>query len=227
MKQYLYINFPRFCFPFMVVLLALISSPQLHAQTLVCTANTAEPPLLASNEISARAAEIVMTCRGGTPTPAGSPIPDVDIEIETEVSFTSRLLAPAQPSEALLLIDEPLPEQQVVCLTPHAGCIPQLSGAAGPNVYPGFVAGSLIRFTKIPFDPPGSGTRVFRFVNLRVNASLRPILDPLVLPQLHASIRILRWTGIPSVAMPLLDCKVATRRLTSNAELVLRFKVST
>jgi len=54
--------------------------------------------------------DIVITCLGGTGTPAGQPIPTANITVSLATQVTSRLLANASvssASEALLLIDEP------------------------------------------------------------------------------------------------------------------------
>jgi len=75
-------------------------------------------------------------------------------------------------NEALLLIDDPLPAAQSVCLpaTNFNSCSP----SAGANIFPARrLENNLIGFTEIPIAFPGDGkTRRIRIANLRVNAPL-------------------------------------------------------
>jgi uncharacterized protein (TIGR03437 family) len=92
-------------------------------------------------------------------------------------TVTSRPLA-AGWSDALLVVDEPQPSNQLACLTTNGICTvngtgnPQRTydGTAGhPNVFQAEFNGNVLVWRGIPFDPPGTGgTRVFRFTNLRV-----------------------------------------------------------
>jgi len=74
---------------------------------LSCTAST---PLISTarvESISEIIGDDVITCSGGQPLAAGSPIPTVRITMSLGVSVTSRILVGPDISEAMLLIDEP------------------------------------------------------------------------------------------------------------------------
>ena len=63
--------------------------------------------------------DLVLNCQGGTPTAFGAVIPPVNIQVFLNTSLTSRLLTGSSSgplySEALLLLDEPLPGAQWAC----------------------------------------------------------------------------------------------------------------
>jgi len=63
--------------------------------------------------------DLVLNCQGGVPAGFGAVINPVNIQLFLNTALTSRLLNTAtQPlSEALLLLDEPLPQNQVACNT--------------------------------------------------------------------------------------------------------------
>jgi hypothetical protein len=83
--------------------------------------------------------DIVLICTGGTVTAAGAQIPQVNIQVFLNTSLTSRLLTTSststQWSEALLLLDEPLPANQFPCSNVSAliSTPPGLAGGGGPN----------------------------------------------------------------------------------------------
>jgi hypothetical protein len=125
------------------------------AQALNCTLNGGAPPLLRAEGVAEEIGQAFITCTGGT---VGNVQP-VNIRLFTNgYNITSKLLN-STTSEAMLLIDDPVPGTQVV----------------GTNMYfASPVAGNptAIEWTNIPFNPPGTvGTRVLRFVNIRVNAA--------------------------------------------------------
>jgi hypothetical protein len=52
--------------------------------------------------------DLLMTCTGGVPTPAGQSIPQINITVLFNTNVTSKLVAlGTQFSEALLIVDEP------------------------------------------------------------------------------------------------------------------------
>lgn len=134
-------------------------------------------------------------------------------------------------SEALLTIDEPgsgLPAAvagfgpaapQSPCATPLVGCteyVSQKSGVnvatdspqgtsastPGKNVFQGVVGGNSVTFFGIPVLAPGSGTRVFRITNVRVNAN--PLLSFGSLTPVQASLSTSGATSLlVSNAIPL------------------------
>jgi hypothetical protein len=121
-------------------------APALRAQGTLSCATTASTPTIRAEGFTELVGDIILNCSGGTPTPAGQPIPQVNITIFMNTAITSRLLQnSSQASEALLLIDEPnglgsLVRQQLACATPSTGCLingtggstSPYSGASGP-----------------------------------------------------------------------------------------------
>src|SRR5262245_39062080 len=77
---------------------------------LQCTATVAVPPALRAAGLTEIIGALVLTCTGGTATPAGTAIPTANITVSLGTQVTSRLLGnggASNSSEALLLIDEP------------------------------------------------------------------------------------------------------------------------
>lgn len=155
----------------LVCLLFLLAIPAFAQSTpLTCVATTATTPAMRSTEITALAGQIIVTCSGGTPTALGTAAPTVDFYLYFNANYTGRTTG--SMNESLLLIDEPAAANRVPCTTDVSLC-GWTGGSKGPNVYRGKSLGSnSITFQGIPFDPPGSGpNRVFRFTNIRVDAS--------------------------------------------------------
>jgi len=75
---------------------------------LACTATVAVPPQLRAEGMTELIGDIVLTCTGGSSLTVGSIIPTVNITVSLATNVTSRLLANGA-SEALLLVDEPVP----------------------------------------------------------------------------------------------------------------------
>ena len=111
-----------------------------------CFTNVVFTPNLRSEGATEQAADITLTCIGGSAPELGSAIPQANFTVMFNVPVTSRLLP--QPgaqnaSEALLLIDEPgsglLPAvpgfdaaaPQNVCTTPFTGCVEYVSQKSG------------------------------------------------------------------------------------------------
>ena len=124
--------------------------------------------------------DYVLSCVGGTSTPSGTTVPTVDIQVFLNTSLTSRLLT-SPWSEAILLIDEPLPGSQLLCpgtcaITGNGGGGPNgvYNGTSGhPNVFQGHqTASNSITFSAVPIDPPGAGNSLtLRITNIRGNAN--------------------------------------------------------
>ncbi|MGJ5817716.1 hypothetical protein [Paludibaculum fermentans] len=121
-------------------------------------------------EITARVSDIVISCSGGTPTPAGQAVPTRDFLVYFELNHTGRKTGDLLDS--LLLVDDPPPQAQSPCATDVSLC-GWTGGGKGPNVFQGKVlAPNAIAFYGIPVDPPGDFTqRTFRIVNPRLNVS--------------------------------------------------------
>jgi len=149
-----------------------------------------------------------------------------DIQIALNTAVTSRVY-PGGLSEALLIVDEPnsgLPgvsNTQLACADPAGRCsltgtgtgAGTYSGSTGrPNIFPGTVSGNFVTFFGIPIDPPGaSGTRVFRFTNIRINAI--PLSNPPSTPVI-ASFAISNYQGQILLANPTPTVGFVTSSLT-------------
>jgi len=153
------------------------------AQALNCTLNGGAPPLLRAEGVAEEVGQAFITCTGGAPTPTGQPLPRINVRLFTNgYNITSKLIALSSTvtaSEATLLIDDPAPAAQVWANFPTPpqapACVAPYTGAACGNMFFAHqVAGNAqaVEWRDIPFDPPGTGTRVLRFVNIRVNAAL-------------------------------------------------------
>ena len=151
------------------------------------------PPIVRGEGLSELVADLILNCTGGTPTPSGAPVPTADVRVFINTNLSGRLTN-ADFSEALLLIDDPAPAQQVAC-TPGP-CAVTGAGASGvnflngsnPNVFQArqTVLNGLTWFN-VPIDPPGPGaTRIFRFTNIRANAAQIGISSSLIPTQVVA-----------------------------------------
>ena len=167
--------------PKCLMLALLATSAIAFAQPLQCSANAANSATLRSTSLAEPTSDVILTCTGGTPTPFGQTVPAINFTLTSNATVTSRLLA-SPWSEALLLVDEPVPLIQSACTVQNAACVVQgvgsgtgtYNGTAGhPNIFQGSqVSSNSIAFLNIPLDPTGTGTpRIFRFTNLKVNAT--------------------------------------------------------
>src|SRR5579872_730159 len=173
---------------------ALASSP------FVCVVNAGTPLIARSEGITEPVGDVLLQCTGGTPTPAGQPIPTVTVQISLNTSVTNRLVS-GVVTDAILFIDEPYPPlaQAVpnnvnvppnspvpILCAPGTTCSETGVGGAStaytsandpyinqPNVFLGTLASSSsIQWSNVPLDPPGdSGLRILRITNIRANAS--------------------------------------------------------
>ncbi|MGJ5817713.1 hypothetical protein [Paludibaculum fermentans] len=159
---------------------------------LQCVVNSGTTPPIRQAEITATAGEILISCSGGIPTPAGQPVPTHDIQVYFNADYTGRTTGLF--TESLLLIDDPSWPQQVPCTTDPSLC-GWTGGSKGPNVFQGKVlASNAVAFYGVPLDPPGdSGQRVLRLVNLRINASMLPVSPNMIPTQVLANVSV---TGI-------------------------------
>ncbi|HLN04434.1 MAG TPA: hypothetical protein VK335_34415 [Bryobacteraceae bacterium] len=155
------------------------------ALPLTCTANVAVPPILRAEGFTEQTGDIVLSCRGGIPTPAKQLIPTASVTLTLNTQVTSRLINQNGQSEALLLIDEPgstvNPGPISLCTTP-GGC-PVISngtaqgnfnGTAGhPNAFAGIVSANAVTFENVPIlAPVTSGVaRIYRITNVRANVA--------------------------------------------------------
>jgi len=173
-----------------------------------CNANATITQLRAEGTAEA-VGDFVLWCTGGTPTPAGSPVPTVDVTLTLNSPITNRAYANGW-TDALLLIDEPnsglsgAVNLQLACNDPSGSCVINGTGngvgtysatTGRPNVFTGKVSGNTVTFPNVPLDPvaPGHGMRVLRITNLRVDATVLPLATPPNAPAVTASV-----AGIPA-----------------------------
>src|ERR1700730_5949055 len=146
---------------------------------------SAATPIVPAEGVAELMGDVVIKCQGGTPTPAGQAIPQITWQIFVNTEITSRLASTsADLSEALLLMDDPAPQNQLVC--PAQSCsIQGTGGGAGSepnNPYNGSagrynifqaaqISGNSLEWAGVPFDPPGAGRiRTLRITNVRADA---------------------------------------------------------
>jgi hypothetical protein len=92
-----------------------------------CAASAANPPTVRAEGVTELVGDVVLLCTGGTPTAAGQPIPESNIQIFLNTNVTSRLYSINNLTEALILIDEPYPGGS----NPPVPGAPQTAPAAG------------------------------------------------------------------------------------------------
>jgi hypothetical protein len=140
-----------------------------------CAVASPSPTLVRLNGASELAGDVVATCTGGDPSVASL----VNITLFLNVDATPRITnTSTSETETLLLIDEPqasLPNSSNGC--PYVGqVLGTLGGAAcgNGNVFQGTVTNlnNILQWLGVPFVPPGAGTRVLRFSNIRGDAAL-------------------------------------------------------
>jgi len=102
-------DFRRWLYAFAVVaLLAGLTVPASAQNQIQCQTNTSVPPVIRSQAYADLVGDLVLSCTGGIPTPAGQPVPQANITIFLTTNITSKLLGPGGAfSEALLIMDDP------------------------------------------------------------------------------------------------------------------------
>ncbi|HZT29964.1 MAG TPA: hypothetical protein VFA33_08785 [Bryobacteraceae bacterium] len=169
--------------PALAVLVLLIGLTSTASAQIALTCNaTVVPPALRAEGLTELVGDIVLSCTGGTPQPAGV-LPTANISVFLNAPVTSRLSGSGvtNGAETLLIIDDPATAQQNGCVGALGGstCLQNGNGVgnefktgAAANVYQGGVSGSTVTFNGVPIDPPGTtGVRTFRITNVRVNAT--------------------------------------------------------
>ncbi|HEU0120520.1 MAG TPA: hypothetical protein VFQ91_08350 [Bryobacteraceae bacterium] len=168
---------------------------RLFLLTLLCGAASAQSPFtctrldmpgaVRAEGLAELIPDIIIECTGGTPG-AGSSSHSLLVTVQgawaTRPPFTPPVLPGSPPgtvmpstplwNEAMLLIDDPAPQDQIACLP--AITFNSCSAGGSANIFPARrLENNLIGFTDIPLSPPGAGkTRRLRIANLRVNAPL-------------------------------------------------------
>lgn len=188
---------------------------------LSCTAASGVPNIVRAEGIAELVGDVVFNCVGGTPTPAGEPIPEYDVTLTLNTNIISRRLPEADNlSEALLTIDEPFPAVPVPSgLLPRAYNPPQIpcvplgshcteTGTGGtpnpyqtqPNVFAAKQHGANSLHWKVPIDPPGANNfvRVIRLTNIRANASQLGLPSGFLPESIQATVAIERGDSQPA-----------------------------
>jgi hypothetical protein len=65
----------------LLIALLLLAARSAGGQTHACTASAGVPPTVNVERITALTTDLVVTCTGSTPTPAGTPVPVANIQI--------------------------------------------------------------------------------------------------------------------------------------------------
>jgi hypothetical protein len=201
-----------------VVALAFGAASTANAQQVAafsCVGNAGVPPIVRAEGLSELVGDLVLNCNGGTPTAAGAPVPQANVQIFLNTNVTSRLTNDPW-SEALLMIDEPSAAAQRYCSV-NGGCaITGVGSALGsdgrldgvdyddttgsvPNVYQGRQSGAnSIVWLGVPIDPPGTNeTRIIRITNVRANANQLGVSSTLIPTQIVMFISVTGTTSVP------------------------------
>jgi hypothetical protein len=164
-----------------------------------CFANAATPLQDRAEGITELVGDVVLSCQGGTVTPAGVLVPTVNVTVSLNTQVTSRLLnASTVQTDALLLVNDPAPGGQFLCPpSVNNSCVSGLTGTGlgggkgngqyvtTNNVYQGILtAANTLTFFNVPIDAPGTGVigngppvnganpvLTLRITNVRANAS--------------------------------------------------------
>jgi hypothetical protein len=102
-------DFRRLFYAFaLVALLAGLTVPaSAQLAPFQCQAATGVPPTIRAEGLTELMGDLVLSCSGGVPTPAGQVVQPVNITVTLNTNLTSRLLSGGLWSEALVIIDEP------------------------------------------------------------------------------------------------------------------------
>lgn len=203
------------------------ASAQQTLNGITCFANAATPLQDRAEGLTELTGDLVLTCTGGTPTPVGAAVPQVNITVALNTQVTSRLVGgTTNITEAILMINDFPSGSQILCPATAANnfACPTLvlgTGLGGgkgfgqygiANVYQGVLtANNQLTFFNVPIDPPGTnftslnGVNVtpaltLRITNVRANASALGAPTGFSTSTINASIST--SAGIP-IAAPL------------------------
>jgi len=202
-------------------------------QTLNCTLNGGAPPLLRAEGVAEEVGQAFIACSGGSQITPGQPVHRINIRVFISgYNITSRWVGGSSSLpmlESMLLIDDPLPAQQVwghstfpTTLTCNAPYDPTRCG----NVFAATTVGgnnSAIEWRDIPFEP-STTTRVLRFVNIRVNAA-QPTggnVSSLIPPQVQMFVSISGTLTLP-ISTPFLAVGYIQNGLSFSTDKTLTF----
>jgi len=102
-------DFRRWFYAFaLVALLAGLTVPaSAQLAPFQCQAATGVPPTIRAEGLTELLGDLVLSCSGGVPTPAGQVVQPANITVTLNTNLTSRLLSGGIWSEAIIIIDEP------------------------------------------------------------------------------------------------------------------------
>jgi hypothetical protein len=182
-----------------------VASAQVVTPAFQCTANAGVTPLVRAEGLAELVGDVVLNCTGGTPTPAGQLVPQVNIRIFLNVNVTSWLLD-GNWNEAILAIDDPAPTDQLACDDADDVCDIVGVGTTGGvdytnefNVFQGtWISPNQVEWLGVPIDPPGStGVRIVRITNVRANANQLGVSGTLIPSSISMFISATGTTSIP------------------------------
>ena len=196
----------RKLFPVLAVVALLMGSAvAANAAAFQCTANAGVPPQLRAEGLTELVGDLVLNCDGDVPENGIK----ANIRIFLNTNVTSRLVVEDEDwSEALLLIDEPAPNEQVYWPA-SAGAWDPDDDDALPNVFQGTQTGvNTIDWLGIPIVAPGScwnpetqeytcEDRVYRITNVRAAANLLGTGSSLIPFQIFMHVSISGTTSVP------------------------------
>ena len=161
--------------------------------TLVCSCAAAQsmgckrvdqPTTVRSTGAAELVGDIVLYCSGALPTSPGNRVPEYQIVVLGNTALPNRtapiVFGDWNPSDALLLIDEPDVDYQSICV-PDIGAVscPRTIGidTSAYNVFQGKVLqDNGIAFLKVPIDGTNTGAvHIIRITNLRADPSGIPL----------------------------------------------------
>ena len=184
----------------MLSVLAVPSAWAFQDMPLTCTSYGGVPTLVRAAGMAEPVGQIVMVCSGGTPTPAGAPVPRYAVKVQLSTPAASRVLdTVTQASEASLVFDEQLlfpggspqacPATGVPCPVNGTGGVTNPYHAPGSfSLFQGRAGAepNTIVFSNIPIDPPGpNDTRTIRIMNLRADVSAVPLGEMFQIGRAH------------------------------------------
>jgi len=189
----------RKLFPVLAVVALLMGSAvAANAAAFQCTANAGVPPQLRAEGLTELVGDLVLNCDGDVP---GTGI-TANIRIFLNTNITSRLVEKDKDySEALLLIDEPAPNEQIFWpASKPAWSGPQSPSNPLPNVFQGLKTGNnTVDWLGIPIVAQGSSgaNRVYRITNVRAAANLLGTGSGLIPFQIFMHVSISGTTSVP------------------------------
>lgn len=172
----------------LVVAVLLAAGSPLDAQPAppVCSAR-AVPVTVRAEGLSELVGEIVISCTGGSVSPAGQPVPLARLSLTLNTSLGNAVVPGGSQSDAALIVDNPAPGNQVLQdgqQTPNLTGVgdgldynnPDAAANMGqrvPNVFQGTARGrNALFWIGVPIDPPGTvGTRILRIANVRARVA--------------------------------------------------------